>query len=198
MAGKREAKKEDLRSRLIAAGTELIREQGLKNLRARDIAERAGAALGGLYTVFDDLDGLILHINSGTLKRLEAALNAAVQPAADVQEAFLSLSLAYLRFALAERNLWSALFEHRMPEAAPVPEWHLAEHGFLIGLIAAPLAQQFPEAAQEDVAVRARTFFAAVHGVISLSLEGRFIGITPEVLEREITALAGLLARRPN
>ena len=121
MAGKREAKKEDLRSRLVAAGTELIREQGLKNLRARDIAERAGAALGGLYTVFDDLDGLILHVNSGTLKRLEAALNSAVLPAADVQETFLSLSLAYIRFALAERNLWAALSNKECPRATRSP-----------------------------------------------------------------------------
>jgi AcrR family transcriptional regulator len=195
VAGKRETKKEELKARLVAAGTDLIQEQGLKSLRARDIAERAGAALGGLYTVFDDLDGLILHVNSGTLKRLETALNTAVRPAAGIEETFLSLSLAYLRFALAERNLWSALFEHRMPEGVAVPEWHVAEHAFLIGLIAAPLARQLHDASPEDVAIRARTFFAAVHGVISLSLEGRFIGITPEVLEREVTALAGILAR---
>ncbi|KSV83879.1 hypothetical protein N184_34250 [Sinorhizobium sp. GL28] len=195
VVGKRQTKKEDLKARLIVACTELIREQGLKNLRARDIAERAGAALGGLYTVFDDLDGLILHVNSGTLKQLENTLNAAISPSAAIEETFLSLSLAYMRFALAERNLWSALFEHRMPEGVSVPEWHLAEHAFLIGLIAAPLARHMPDASRQDVAIRARTFFAAVHGVISLSLEGRFVGITPEVLEREITVLAGILAR---
>ncbi|WDZ79190.1 TetR/AcrR family transcriptional regulator (plasmid) [Ensifer adhaerens] len=194
MIGKRQTKKEDLKARLIVACTELMREQGLKNLRARDIAERAGAALGGLYTVFDDLDELVLHVNSGTLKQLETALNAAISPSAAIGETFLSLSLAYMRFALAERNLWSALFEHRMPEGVSVPEWHLAEHTFLIGLIAVPLARHMPNASHQDVAIRARTFFAAVHGVISLSLEGRFVGITPEVLEREITALAGILA----
>jgi hypothetical protein len=44
------------------------------------------------------------------------------------------------------------------------------------------------------VAIRARTFFAAVHGVISISLEGRFVGITPDLLEWEVTVLARLLA----
>ena len=195
MTGKRQTKKEDLKARLIAACTELIREQGLKNLRARDIAERAGSALGGLYTVFDDLDGLILHVNSGTLKRLEASLGDAASPSAAIEETFLSLSRAYLRFALAERNLWSALFEHRMPEGVAVPEWHLAEHAFLIGLIAAPLSRQTPDAPRDEVVVRARTFFAAIHGVISLSLEGRFVGITTEMLEREVSVLAGILAR---
>jgi hypothetical protein len=106
--------------------------------RPRHRGARGARALGGLYTVFDDLDGLVLHVNSDTLKRLETALNAALPPSGDLEESFLSLSLAYLRFALAERNLWSALFEHRMPEGVAVPDWHLAEHAFLIGLIAAP------------------------------------------------------------
>ena len=188
-------KKEDLKTRLVAAGTELIRDQGLKGLRARDIAERAGAALGGLYTVFSDLDGLILAVNSGTLKKLETALETAVAPRAGIEETFLNLSLAYLRFALAEKNLWAALFEHRMPEGVAVPDWHLAEHAFLIGLIAAPMAARMPDASGEDVAIRARTFFSAVHGVIAISLEGRFVGITPERLEQEVAALAGILAR---
>lgn len=198
MTEKRRTKKEDLKARLIVACTDLIREQGLKALRARDIAERAGAALGGLYTVFDDLDGLVLNVNSATLKRLEVALNDAIPPSAGIEDTFLNLSLAYLRFALAERNLWSALFEHRMPDGIAVPEWHIAEHSFLIGLIATPLARQLPGASVEDVAIRARTFFAAVHGVVSLSLEGRFIGIAPEVLEREVAVLASLLARNPD
>ncbi|MEW9617565.1 TetR/AcrR family transcriptional regulator [Shinella sp. S4-D37] len=194
MADRRQTKKEELRARLVAAGTALISDEGLKGLRARDVAERAGAALGGLYTVFDDLDGLVLAVNSGTLKRLEKALEGAIAPGAAAGETFLSLSLAYLRFALSERNLWSALFEHRMPEGVPVPDWHLAEHAFLIGLIAAPMAAHMPDASAEDIAIRARTFFSAVHGVIAISLEGRFVGITPQVLEREVAALARLLA----
>ncbi|KNY16341.1 hypothetical protein AKG11_14640 [Shinella sp. SUS2] len=194
MAGPR-TKKEDLKARLVAAGTDLIRDQGLKGLRARDIAERAGSALGGLYTVFPDLDGLILAVNSGTLKRLETALETAIPQEAGIEETFLNLSLAYLRFALAEKNLWAALFEHRMPEGVAVPDWHLAEHAFLIGLIAVPMAARMPDASAEDIAIRARTFFSAVHGVIAISLEGRFVGITPARLEQEVAALARILAR---
>lgn len=194
MAGPR-TKKEDLKTRLVAAGTDLIRDQGLKGLRARDIAERAGAALGGLYTVFPDLDGLILTVNSGTLKRLETALETAIPREAGIEDTFLNLSLAYLRFALAEKNLWAALFEHRMPEGVAVPDWHLAEHAFLIGLIAVPMAARMPDASAEDIAIRARTFFSAVHGVIAISLEGRFVGITPARLEQEVAVLARILAR---
>ena len=195
MTQRRQTKKEDLRNRLIAAGTELIQEQGLKGLRARDIAERAGSALGGLYTVFEDLDALILAVNSGTLKRMEAALSSAIQSSAGIEDAFADLSIAYLRFALSDRNLWFALFEHRMPEGVAVPDWHLAEHAFLIGFIATPLSRHMQDAGPQDAAIRARTIFAAIHGVIAISLENRFIGITPERLEQEVRTLALLLAR---
>lgn len=193
MANKRQPKKEDLKARLIAAATELVREQGLKGLRARDIAERAGAALGGLYTVFDDLDGLILHVNSGTLVRLESALRAAVVDLSSPADIFRSLARAYLQFALAERKLWAALFEHRMPDGIAIPDWHIQEQAFLIGLIASPLAEFMPDSTEAEIALRARTFFGAVHGVLAISLEDRFTGISSEQLETELTALADIL-----
>ena len=37
------------------------------NLKARDLAAAAGCALGAIYTVFDDLDELILRVNARTL-----------------------------------------------------------------------------------------------------------------------------------
>lgn len=53
----------------------------------------------------------------------------------------------------------------------------------------------------EDRAVRARTLFGAVHGIISITLEARFVGLPPERLEREldefiIMITAGAASRR--
>jgi AcrR family transcriptional regulator len=190
---KRQDKKDALKRRLIAVATDLVCEQGLQNLRARDIAEKAGVALGSLYTVFDDLDALILHVNSATLRQMETELRAALIAGDTPRESLRSLTRAYLLFALEKTSLWAALFEHRMPEGVAVPEWHLQEHAFLIGLIAAPLAALMPNVSEADIALRARTFFGAVHGVLTISLEARFIGISPERLEIELLALADIL-----
>ncbi|MCX8998003.1 TetR/AcrR family transcriptional regulator [Rhizobiaceae bacterium BDR2-2] len=194
MAGKREAKREDLKERLIAAAYELIRDHGLKSLRARDVAEKAGCALGGLYTVFDDLDGLILHVHSRTLGAMDAALRQPGLAGADLRETFRHLALAYLRFARENYNLWSALFEHRLPEGARMPEWLQAEQTFLIRLIAEPLALALPGASEQELALRARTLFGAVHGVVSISLEDRFTGIAADKREEEVAMLADILA----
>lgn len=194
MVGKREAKKEELRERLLKAASGIIEEHGVSGLRARDIAERAGCALGGLYTVFADIDELILNVHSGTLKRMEAQLRGAVPSAATPRQTFRHLALAYLAFAQDNRNLWKALFEHRLPEGAAPPDWHLAQQDFLIQLIAAPLSIAMPGASPDALAIRARTLFGAVHGVVSISLEDRFTGITPGHLEQEVAALADILA----
>lgn len=193
MSEKRTSKREDLRLRVLDAASQLIAEQGLQGLRARDIAERAGCALGGLYTVFADLDDLILHVNSRTLGDMEKTLTEAAAVRGDAPP-FEVLALAYLGFARQKARLWSALFEHRMPEGVAVPDWHLQEHVFLVGLIIQPLSAILPDLSQEDLVIRAKTLFAAVHGVIALSLDNRYVGLPSAALEDEVRALARALA----
>jgi AcrR family transcriptional regulator len=201
MAGKRELKREDLRARLIEAARSRIAADGLALLRARDVTQDAGCALGGLYTVFSDLHELVIHVNSLTLKALEESLGLAEAPRSSPTDRLRQLARGYLGFAIENRNLWKALFEHRLPDGQDVPQWHLDEHLFLIGLIAEPLAELQPDRSAEERNIRARTLFGAVHGVISISLEGRFVGLPIDRLEQELddfvlTIAAGAASKR--
>ena len=194
MAGKREEKREDLRARLIDAARSRIMREGLANLRAREITQDAGCALGGLYTVFADLAELVIHVNSTTLKALEARLTLPETRDRTPTDRLRNLAQGYLGFAVENRNLWKALFEHYPPETSPTPQWHLDEHLFLLSLIAEPLSQLQPEMSIEDRAVRARTLFGAVHGIISITLEARFVGLPPERLGEELDAIIVMIA----
>lgn len=194
MAGKRELKREDLKARLIEAARNRIVEGGLANLRARDVTQDAGCALGGLYTAFRDLDDLVLHVNSETLGMLEGDLVAALDGEPDPAAQLRILAHGYLNFALANRNLWAALFDHKLPEGVEAPGWHLDKHMFLIQFIARPLVALNPGMADEDLRIRALTLFSAVHGIISISLEARFVGLPRGRLESELDDFVGLLA----
>ena len=201
MTEKREAKREDLRSRLIEAARNRIAADGLRALRARDVTQDAGCALGGLYTVFADLHELVIHVNSRTLAALQESLDLVQNGVTTPTDKLRNLARGYLAFAVANRNLWKALFEHSLPDGREPPQWHLNEHLFLIGLIAAPLSDLQPDMNAEDRAIRARTLFGAVHGVITISLEGRFVGLPLERLGRElddfvITIAAGAVSKR--
>src|ERR687886_703045 len=63
-----------LRETLMIAAEDVIRKQGLSGLRARELAKIAGCAVGAIYNVFPDLDGLVLAVNAGTLDRIDAAV----------------------------------------------------------------------------------------------------------------------------
>lgn len=200
MTGKRELKRENLRTRLIEAATQRIEADGLASLRARDVTQDASCALGGLYTVFSDLDDLVLHVNALTLGVIEQSLALSAMRDSSPTDRLRNLARRYLDFAVAHRNLWKALFEHRLPDERPPPQWHMEQHLHLMGLIAEPLRDLQPGLGDEERAIRARTLFGAVHGVISISLEGRFIGLPLDRLAKEVddfvaTFAAGVMGK---
>jgi AcrR family transcriptional regulator len=194
MRNKREEQREGLKTRLIDAAEARIAAQGLEGLKARDVTADAGCALGGLYTAFDDLDRLVLQVNSRTLARLGAALQATVVGQGP-KETMAALAQGYVQFAVQNFRLWSALFTHRLPDGIEAPDWHRIEHAVLITQIIAPLAQLRPDLNGEALQQRARTVFAAVHGVVMLALTARFVSTPPEVLPAEVAALVDAMTR---
>ena len=121
-----------LREHLIDAAERTIAEKGLAALKARDLALEVGCAVGTIYNVFEHLDELVLCVGSRTLAMLEAALRAVPSPsrhgsADEAVAAMVRLALAYLDFAANHTVRWRALFEHRMNEARPLPEWFVEQ-----------------------------------------------------------------------
>jgi len=184
--GVRQERRENLKLRLIEAASARVQAHGLGGVRARDITADAGCALGALYKVFADLNELMLRVNARTLAALDATLTETTRNAADAPAALKALAIGYLSFARENRNLWTALFEHRMPEGASLPAWHVGQLTILIEHIIEPLATLQPSLDAHRLTVRARTLFSAVHGIVSISLEDRFVGLAPAEIESEL------------
>lgn len=196
MENKREKKRADLRKRLIDAAEDQITQHGIEGLKARAVTQQAGCALGALYNAFEDLDMLVMHVNSRTLQKLGAALTGALPgPEAQPEEVMQALASAYVDFACANRRLWIALFDHRMAQGREAPDWHKQDHAVLIKVIIAPLQQLRPDLDETTLILRARTTFAAVHGVVLLALQGRFVGVPMEALKSEVSALVSAMTR---
>jgi AcrR family transcriptional regulator len=192
---KQAEKKPDLRERLLGAAQGLIAERGLAGLKARDVAERARSALGGLYTVFPDLNGLVLAVNLLSFQRLDAVMTQAVAGADHPEAKLLALVEAYLDFARTEPNLWRAMFDHRLPEAQEIPPEHYDALMRLMQHIVAPLQDLQPDKDESNRMIHARTLFSAFHGIIAMSLDHRFTGVTSDALESELKDLLHQLVR---
>ena len=70
-------RRDRLRDALVAAAEDTIAKGGLGEMRARDLAEKAGCAVGAIYNAVEDLDQLVLLVNVRTLAALEHDLTTA-------------------------------------------------------------------------------------------------------------------------
>src|SRR5262245_29608435 len=98
-----EQRRSQLKDAFATAAERAIQSQGLHALRARALAEEVGCAVGGIYNVVDDLDELVLLVNSRTLAVLEREIEAAIGKRDDVARSpdesiarLVRLALAYL------------------------------------------------------------------------------------------------------
>ena len=188
-------KKQDLRARLLAAAKEIIRTKGLSALKARDVAVAAGTALGSLYTVFSDLDDLVLAINLDSFKALDEVMENKLGGETDPARQLALLIDGYLDFARSEPLLWRAMFDHQLPPDVEVPVSHYDALAHLMGRIAGPVGALNPVLDETARMTRARTLFSAFHGIILLSLDQRFTGLSSDSLESELKTMLAMLLR---
>lgn len=189
MSGKRETARKELKQRLHQAAKKRISENGLGSLRARDVTADAGCALGSLYTCFDDLDALVTAINTETMQELYETLSGKLSKASSASDQLEALALGYLEFASKHGQRWAAIFEHQLPAPGQIPDIHRQQNLLLLSLIEEPLKDIDPGLTKGARATRARTYFSAIHGVVAIALEERFIGVSQQALRRELRHL---------
>lgn len=78
---RRERRRAETRSRLIAAARELISEKGVAALRIGELAERADVGLGSFYNHFESKEELVERVITESLQTLSEALLAGLEDA---------------------------------------------------------------------------------------------------------------------
>ncbi len=209
--------REKMRMKLLAAVEATIAQSGLGDVQARRIADEAGCAVGSLYNIYGDIDGLLLAANSRTLGDLGTVLKAAQARAVGqpLEARLMALAVAYLDFATVHQKRWRAVFEHRPRDDYPVPQSYYDDRRGLLGLIEAEIGVPVagtsrattktsdgprteatklgagPDAAEFDAARldAARALFSATHGNVLLSLDAKLGPFDPAACERQLRFL---------
>lgn len=199
MAGKVAEKQARLRVALIDAAEAQIAQGGLGTLKARPLAQQAGCSVGAIYNIFQDLDALVMAVNGRTFRRLGAFVSEAVAGAADKSPSaqLVTMSHGYLHFASTHTHLWRALFDLEMSAEGPVPDWYLQELAAVFALIAAPLAQLFPQMARAELELMVRGLFSSVHGIVLLGLERRISAVPLDQIEHMLDQILGQIGQNP-
>lgn len=191
------------RERLIDCAETLISTQGLEAVRARELATRMGCAVGAIYNLVADLDELVLLVAQRTQRELSAYLDEAARPyggAADAESTIVAWADTYLRFARQNRLRWRALFEFRLSPDAPLPDWFAADQDAIFRRLEDRLLPLMTTDTEAGRKLKARMLFAAVHGIVALSLEEKIVAMPIDAMENELAAfvrayLRGLVAQ---
>ncbi|MCG7872640.1 MAG: TetR/AcrR family transcriptional regulator [Candidatus Thiodiazotropha lotti] len=170
MARRGEHSREEIRDMAMEAAEQIIVEQGHDGLTARKVASEIGYTVGTLYLNFENLDDLIMHVNARTLDRLYQVMTSGeIQNLTD-EERLIRLGQIYIHFAYGDPHLWALIFEHRLPEGRPTPEWYVEKIMQIFAVVEETLIPFAPNQKENEISQAARTLWAGVHGICILGV----------------------------
>jgi AcrR family transcriptional regulator len=164
--------RDELEELIIAAGHRLLAETGYAGFSAREVAKRIGYSVGTLYNVFESHDDLMLAINTRTFVEWAASIAERLKQADEDRIA--ALVDSYFEFATGNRNLWMAIYDHRLPEGAAFPDRYAQDRRRLTAIVEQEIARVLPPARADRAAALTRSLLATVHGHCVFALNGTF------------------------
>jgi AcrR family transcriptional regulator len=179
--------REELSRLIITEGHKHMAEVGFARFSAREVAKRIGYSIGTIYNVFGTHDRLVLAINTRTFQLWAGHLHRALDIAQE--DRIGALVEAYFSFARENRNVWMAIYDHRLPPDVPMPEAEAAQRAELTEIVIREVSAVLPEPARAGAPRLARSLIATVHGHCLFALNGSF------ALMGEPEPLAAALAR---
>jgi AcrR family transcriptional regulator len=156
----------DLRTRLVLAGADLVRSEGLPAVTLREIARRAGVSHGAPRRWFPTHRELLSAIaRTGFADLAERCSAALAGTDASAREQLVVLARTYVEFAGTEGGMFELMFRHDLLDsgALGLRETSLPLFARLTELVAAARPRATP-----PTAVVAAALWANVHGIAQL------------------------------
>ena len=166
MARRSDHTRDELHQMMLDAARHVAATDGPEAITARRIAGDIGYSPGTIYQLFDNLDALIVALKSVVLSEILERLDALAMTS-KVERDVLALVDAYLAYEREEPALWRTLFDLSLPGGSPFPESFAKQ--IADGLTRVERALLPLNLGKADQITAARTLWAGLHGIISLS-----------------------------
>ncbi|ORE89711.1 regulatory protein TetR [Aurantimonas sp. 22II-16-19i] len=173
-----------MRESLVSAALQLLESDGA-DLSLRAVARAAGVSAMAPYRHFPDKTALLSAVAERGFALLHAKLTAADERD-DPSEALLEQGLAYLAFARAHPALFRLMFAGEVARAVAKPD---GPAGFDV------LARRVASLAPGDIAAARLACWSMVHGLATLSLDGRLNASDPQHEREALALLVGAIGR---
>jgi AcrR family transcriptional regulator len=111
---------EDTRRKIYEAAMELFREKGFEETTMRDIAGKAGVALGGAYYYFSSKDAIVLSFYREMQETSTPLVGGALTDKKKLKERIRAVLDQRLKLLAPNRKFCAALFRHAPDGADPL------------------------------------------------------------------------------
>jgi AcrR family transcriptional regulator len=171
----------DVERELLSAAEAVLVRDGPSALTVRAVAAEAGIAPMGVYNRLGGKDGLIDALLIMGFDRLTASIEAGREP--DIRARLVNCGMRYREFALTNPHFYKIMFggalkrEHDR-DSEVVEEHARASFAALVRLV--ELAAAAGVISAPDPVEVAQQIWSAVHGAVSLELEGLVLTPYPE------------------
>jgi AcrR family transcriptional regulator len=165
-----------VRRGLLEAALRLLADEGPQALTLRTLAQRANCSTKVVYTLFGGKNGLSEGLKVEGFAQLRFAVERERRRHRDPVRALLPVMLSYRAFALAHRALFGVMFCNALPDHVPT-DFSRQQARLALGAVESAVADACAAlgAGPADAREAAVRLWAAVHGPVTLELEG----ITP-------------------
>ncbi|RVT89718.1 TetR/AcrR family transcriptional regulator [Sphingomonas crocodyli] len=164
--------RDELVALILDEGQRLMAETGFARFSAREVAKRIGYSVGTIMNLFGSVDGLVLAINSRSFLLWADMLTRELDGAG--ANRIHALVRGYFAFAQGHRNLWSAIYEHRLPDGMVLPTDLAEQRAHLTDIVIREVAIALPALDADSAASLGRSLIATVHGHCAFALNGSF------------------------
>lgn len=163
---------------VLRSAEAILDEEGPDGFTVRAIAKRADVAPMAIYNHFGGVNGVIDQLWTRGFEMLGDAVS---RHSGDVEVDFVSAGLAYRRFALENRGLYTIMFMHRFRNFEPSPESaQIAAQTFqaLVNIVERCQAAGILTHSRSSDA--AQVIWSGCHGYVSLELHGINFAQSPD------------------
>lgn len=171
---KRDVRRETTRRQILDAALELAAEDGWPGVTMRKVADRVNYSHAALYAYFGTKDDLLRALLYEGLTLYKAALQTAVDSAATLEEAVLALANVLWEFPWQHLELYQVM--HGLGGVAFSTAETRAEGQESVGpalAVVGPLLARHGRD-PEEAGRLCELFWCTMHGLVSLTMAGRF------------------------
>jgi len=129
------ARAEDTRRKIYEAAMDLFREKGFEETSMRDIAAKAGVALGGAYYYFSSKDAIVLAFYREMQEKSEELVPAVLTGHKKLKERLRRVLDKRLELLAPNRKFCAALFRHAPDSADPLSPFSVESRAIREGAV---------------------------------------------------------------